>query len=446
MSHAGAEARLKSFPRPSREVLSLSSGQRALALYDGLIFDSTGRQPFRGTVIVRGGEIADVGTRGEVGVPDDADVIDLRGAFLMPGLIDAHTHIMGSRSGRVEEDLLTPIGVFFARAVRDLEALAEAGFTTAVDAGSIVALHLRDAVAEGTVRGPRVVAAGPVLSQTFGHADVHYLPAEWVDYRTTRKLTPFASLLCDGEAECRKAARYAMREGADFIKVMASGGVLSQRDRPEYRGFTLEELKAIVDEARAANRWVHAHAEGKVGIVNAARAGVKVVAHCDLMDEEAAEEVLKAGATCVPTFAIDYALLREGQRLGVPEWGMKKIAELADIHVENIRRAHRMGVRLATGTDFSGGVGRHGENAEEVALFVEKVGMTPQDALIAATRNAAYAAGLEGRAGVIAKGALADIIAVDGDPLENVRALTDRSKVKLVIRGGEVLKDLLRQG
>jgi len=183
----------------------LSSGQRALALYDGLIFDSTGRQPFRGTVIVRGGEIADVGTRGEVGVPGDADVIDLRGTFLMPGLIDAHTHIMGSRSGRVEEDLLTPIGVFFARAVRDLEALAEAGFTTAVDAGSIVALHLRDAVAEGTVRGPRVVAAGPVLSQTFGHADVHYLPAEWVDYRTTRKLTPFASLLCDGEAECRKA-------------------------------------------------------------------------------------------------------------------------------------------------------------------------------------------------------------------------------------------------
>ncbi|ADL19110.1 amidohydrolase [Acidilobus saccharovorans 345-15] len=413
-----------------------------LVIEDALIFDSSGRQPFRGTVVVKDNVIEDVGTRGEVSPPEGARVVEARGMFLMPGLIDAHLHLTGSRSGRIEEDLVTPIGVFFARAVRDLEALADAGFTTVVDAGSIVGLHLRDAVAEGTVRGPRVVAAGPVLSQTFGHADVHYLPVEWVDYRTTRKLTPFASLICDGEAECRKAARHAMREGADFIKVMASGGVLSQRDRPEYRQFTLEELKAIVDEARAANRWVHAHAEGKAGIVNAARAGVKIVAHCDMMDEEAAEEVLKAGATCVPTFAIDYRLLEEGQKLGVPEWGMRKIAELADIHLENIRRAYRMGVRLATGTDFSGGVGRHGENAEEVAIFVEKVGMTPQEALIAATRNAAYAAGLEGRAGIIAKGALADLILVDGNPLDNVRALTDRSRVKLVVRGGEVIKDL----
>lgn len=413
-----------------------------LVIEDALIFDSSGGQPFRGTVVVKDNVIEDVGTRGEVSPPEGARVIDARGMFLMPGLIDAHMHLTGSRSGKIEEDLLTPIGVFFARAVRDLEALADAGFTTVVDAGSIVGLHLRDAVAEGTVRGPRVVAAGPVLSQTFGHADTHYLPVEWVDYRTTRKLTPFAALICDGEAECRKAARYAMREGADFIKVMASGGVLSQRDRPEYRQFTLEELRAIVDEARAANRWVHAHAEGKAGIVNAARAGVKIVAHCDMMDEEAAEEVLKAGATCVPTFAIDYRLLEEGQKLGVPEWGMKKIAELADVHLENIKRAYRMGVRLATGTDFSGGVGRHGENAEEVAIFVEKVGMTPQEALIAATRNAAYAAGLEGRAGVIAKGALADLILVDGNPLENVRVLTDRSRIKLVVRGGDIIKDL----
>ncbi|MGC9113084.1 amidohydrolase family protein [Acidilobus sp.] len=414
-----------------------------LVIEDALIFDSSGRQPFRGTVVVKDNVIEDVGTRGEVSPPEGARVIEARGMFLMPGLIDAHLHLTGSRSGRIEEDLVTPIGVFFARAVRDLEALADAGFTTVVDAGSIVGLHLRDAVAEGTVRGPRVVAAGPVLSQTFGHADTHYLPVEWVDYRTTKKLTPFASLICDGEAECRKAARHAMREGADFIKVMASGGVLSQRDRPEYRQFTLEELRAIVDEARAANRWVHAHAEGKAGIVNAARAGVKIVAHCDMMDEEAAEEVLKAGATCVPTFAIDYRLLEEGQKLGVPEWGMRKIAELADIHLENIRRAYRMGVRLATGTDFSGGVGRHGENAEEVAIFVERVGMTPQEALIAATRNAAYAAGLEGRAGIVAKGALADLILVDGNPLDNVRVLTDRSKVRLVVRGGEVIKDSL---
>ncbi|MGC9071354.1 MAG: amidohydrolase family protein, partial [Acidilobus sp.] len=174
---------------------------RSFVLYDGLLFDSTGGQTFRGTVVVSGSSIVDVGTRGEVSAPENAEVVDLKGMFLMPGLIDAHLHLTGSRSGRIEEDLLTPLGVFFARAVKDLEALARAGFTTVVDAGSIVGLHLREAVREGTILGPRVIAAGPVLSQTFGHGDVHYLPVDWVDYRTTRKLTPFASLICDGVEE-----------------------------------------------------------------------------------------------------------------------------------------------------------------------------------------------------------------------------------------------------
>jgi len=153
--------------------------------------------------------------------------------------------------------------------------------------------------------------------------------------------------------------------------------------------------------------------------------------------------VIRAGALCVPTFAIDYRLLQEGQRLGVPEWGMRKIAELSDIHLENIKRAYRMGVKMATGTDFSGGVGRHGENAEEIEIFVEKVGMTPVEALVAATRNAATAAGLEGRAGVIDKGYLADLVVVDGNPLDDVKVLRDQSKVVLVLRDGTVLKDLL---
>lgn len=419
-------------------------GTRPIALYDGLIFDGSGRQTFRGTVIIRGSLISDVGTRGEVEVPSDAEVIDLRGSFLMPGLIDAHLHLTGTRTGRIEEELTTPIGVFFARAVKDLESLAMAGFTTVVDAGSLVGLHLRDAVKEGTIVGPRVVAAGHVISQTFGHGDVHYMPVEWVDYRTTKKVTPFTSLLCDGADECRKAVRFALREGADFIKVMASGGVLSQRDRPEYRQFTLDELRAIVDEASAAGRWVHAHAEGKAGIINAARAGVRVLAHCDMLDDEAVDEVLRAGSICVPTLAIDYRLMEEGERLGVPEWGIAKIKELIDVHVESARRAYRAGVRLATGTDFTGGVGRHGENAEELRLFVDKVGMTQFDALVSATRIAAAAAGLEGRSGEIRKGLLADLIVVSGNPLDDIRVLGDQSSIRLVVRDGIVLKNTIR--
>ena len=414
-----------------------------VALVNGLVFDSTRKPVFKGNILVNNGKIEKVGKSNEISIPDDYNVIDLKGKFVMPGLIDAHLHLTGSRSGKVEEDLITPIGVFFARAVKDLESIIDAGFTTVVDAGSIIALQLKDAINEKTIMGPRIIAAGPVLSQTFGHGDTHYMPIEYVDYRTTKKLTPFTSLICDGSDECRKAARYAFREGADFIKVMASGGVLSQRDRPEYRQFTLEELKAIVDEANAVGKWVHAHAEGKIGIINSAKAGIKVIAHGDMMDEEAANEVLKAGSVVIPTFAIDYALLEKGSELGVPEWGMKKIKELYEIHVENARLAYKMGIKLATGTDFSGGVGKHGDNAMELKLFVEKIGMKNEEALISSTKIASEATGLEKLIGTIEEGKIADLIVINGNPLDDINVLLNKNNIQLVMKEGEIYKNKL---
>ncbi|MCD6279131.1 MAG: amidohydrolase family protein, partial [Desulfurococcales archaeon] len=262
-----------------------------LVLENVRIFDATGREPVgKGIIVIEGKYIRAVGSRGSVEVPDDAEVIDCGGKMALPGLIDAHLHITGMKTGDfVKEPLITPIGVFFARAVRDLQNLLDAGFTTVVDAGGVIALHIKQAVEEGTIPGPRVVAAGYVLSQTFGHGDTHYLPVEYVDARTAKKLTPMMSLICDGVDECRKAARYALREGADFIKIMATGGVMSEKDRPEYRQFTVDEIRAIVDEARAAGRFVHAHAQGKEGIMNAVGAGVKVIAHAIYIDEDSAE-------------------------------------------------------------------------------------------------------------------------------------------------------------
>ena len=203
-----------------------------------------------------------------------------------------------------------------------------------------------------------------------------------------------------------------------------------------------EELDAMVDEAKAAGKWVHAHAEGKSGIINAARAGVKVIAHCDLMDEEAAREVAKAGAIIVPTFAVHYRLIEQGEKLGVPSWGMKKITEINELHEENIRRAYKIGIRIATGTDFSGGVGKHGENAVELKYLVEKAGMPPFEALRAATSVAAEVAGLGGITGTLEKGKLADIIAVRGNPLEDLSAVLNPDNVKLVVRDGNTLKGL----
>ncbi|MEM0021537.1 MAG: amidohydrolase family protein [Fervidicoccaceae archaeon] len=397
-----------------------------------------------GTVVVENGKIVEAGSKGSVELPQDAHLIDGRGRVALPGLIDAHLHITGMRTGdSVKEPLLTPMGVFFARGVKDLERLINAGFTTIVDAGGIVALHLREAVSEGTIVGPRIFAAGFSLSPTFGHGDVHYMPVEYVDARTSKFMKPLKGLICDGEAECRKAARYALREGADFIKVMATGGVLSQRDRPEYRQFTLEELKVIVDEARAAKRFVHAHAQGKEGIINALNAGVKVIAHAIYMDEEAAELAKEKDAVVVPTLAIVHKILEVGAKAGIPEWGLRKSEEVFKEHVENARKARKLGVKLATGTDFLGGFFPHGENALELKLFVEKLGMSPAEAIRASTEVASEVAGMKEILGKIEKGKLADLVLVRENPLLSIDSLLKAENIELVMKGGEIVKNSL---
>jgi len=406
------------------------------------VFDGLGNL-FKGSVVVEGSRIVDVGSEGSVEVPKDAEVIDLGGMYLLPGLIDAHLHLVGMRTGDfVKEPLLTPYETFVARVVKDLEELIYSGFTTVGDAGSLIAVKIKQAVNEGTVVGPRIIAAGLTLSPTFGHGDTHYLPIEYVDFRTTKKLTPLTSLICDGVDECRKAARYALREDADFIKIMATGGVLSQKDRPEYRQFTLEEIKAIVDEARAAGRFVHAHAQGTEGIKNAILGGVKVIAHAIYIDEECSALAKDLDVVVVPTFSIVNKILSIGSKIGIPEWGLRKAEEANKAHISNIRKAYRLGVKIATGTDFCGGPLRMGDNALEIKLLVENVGMEPKEALIAATRVAAEAVGLKDVVGTIEKGKIADLIAVSGNPLNNLDILMNKENIKLVIKEGRVVKKL----
>ncbi|WP_440059387.1 amidohydrolase family protein [Thermogladius sp. 4427co] len=397
-------------------------------------------------ILVNGKYIVDIGTSGSVDASKAVDVIDARGKLVMPGLIDAHMHLSGLRTGDVvKEPLLTSYETMVARAVKDLEALAEAGFTTIVDAGGLIALGLKQAVEEGTLKGPRIVAAGAPLSQTFGHGDTHYLPLDLVDVRSRLVMRPFGSLICDGVDECRKAARYALRMGSDFIKIFTTGGVLSQRDRPEYTQFTLEEIKAIVEEAKAAGRFVHAHAEGDKGIINALLGGVKVIAHADMIDDEGIRLAIEKNAVVVPTLAVSEHILTYGRELGLPDWALEKESFLFQYHVERARKAWRAGVKLATGTDFWGGVKafRHGDNALEIVLFVEKIGMPPAEALKAATINAAEVAGLSHVTGSLEKGKLADLIIVDGNPLDNPRILLDKDRILFVMKEGKVLKNKL---
>lgn len=391
------------------------------SIHCGILVDGRRTDPVSDAVInVDDGDIVAVGPREEVSVPDSATVIDHSDRTVMPGLIDAHVHLDGWREHDPVEWVKDGVPLATARAVKDAETLLANGFTTVRDVGSRAGLGLREAIAEGTVDGPRVFTSERLISQTAGHGDIHFFPHEWVAEHPN-----WIGILADGEDECRKATRKLVRKGVDLIKIMTTGGVLSEKDSPYHDHMTDAEIQAVTEEAHRVGIPVASHAEGTAGIKSALRNGVDTIEHGFGMDEECIELIHETGGDMVPTLSVLYQYLDIGEEVGVPEYAMEKIQDVKSRQLESVRRADDADVPIALGTDFSGShLAPHGDNAMEAELLVEEVGMAPADVLRAGTSVAADVIGTDD-VGVIEVGRQADLLVTATNPLEDISTLRD---------------------
>jgi len=404
----------------------------------GRIIDGTGKEPISdGVIVINGNKIEEIGSKTKIQIPKDAKVIAAEDGTIMPGLIDAHMHLMGTTGlnsllWAIEEPLLKAMRVTTA-----LEPLINAGFTSVRDVGGL-GVYLNRIIKEGTLKhAPRIRSAHKVLSQTAGHGDVHSLPLEFV------KTYGFGRI-CDGADDCRAAAREQFREGADFIKICSTGGVLSERDKSEWPQFTIEEISAIVEEARRVGSYVASHAQGAEGINNALKAGVKTIEHGIYMNEEGFELMLEKDAVVIPTLSIVERLVTKGKEHNVPEYGIRKSNIAYEAHLKTIRKAKKAGVKIALGTDFVNvPLLPFGENALELEIFVNKIGFSPMEAIVAGTKIASEALQMSDEIGTLEKGKFADLIIVNGDPITDISRLKNPKNILLVIKDGVIEKNIL---
>jgi len=396
------------------------------------IIDGTGAAPIENGVL----DVTPDGLIGFVGTAADApppvvgtEVRDLARRTLLPGFIDCHVHLGFSLADGpfhvVQND---PALVVLESAAR-IRATLDAGVTTARDLGGLT-LGFREAIDRGLIPGPRLKLAVRVISHTAGHADMHLHGGSVV--HTSSGMTELA----DTVDEVRKATRRLLRDGADLVKICTTGGMGSRHDHPDDEGLRLDEVRAIVDELdRHGGKPVAAHAQGRKGILTALRGGVASIEHGYGIDDEGLDLMEERGTFLVPTlstvFAIDKARMQ-------PYHYAKKVT-WSEITKENIGNAIARGARIALGTDA--GVCSHGENLRELEYLVQ-LGMSPMDAIVAGTRRGAELLGIADQVGTLRPGMVADLVATDVDPLQEIKALGDPATIRLVVTSGTIVKDL----
>ncbi len=415
----------------------MTAPPRRLAIRNARLFDSE-RARFidHATVVVEDDRIAAV-TQESLAV-DDAAVIDAGGRALLPGLIDAHVHVVAASHDLVGLALQPP-SLVGAEAGRIMRGMLRRGFTTVRDAAG-ADFGLQEAQARGLYEGPRLFIAGAPISQTGGHADMRPKGVRSREMFCSCAGLGLVGAIADGVGEVRRAVREQVRNGANQIKIMAGGGISSPTDPLEGTQFSIEELRAAVEEAEAANLYAMAHAYSPRAVTRAVQAGVRSIEHGNLIDEATAREMRRHGAFLVPTLSTYAALAAEGERLGWSPAMLEKLALVQDRGLAAVAIARAEGVPVVFGTDLLGHM--HEQQNGEFALR-ERV-MPPLEALQSATWTAAQLMRQEGRLGQVVAGAWADLLLVDGDPAQGLAMLADPDRgIRLLMQGGRLVIDRL---
>ena len=374
------------------------------------------------------GTITAVGPAASTHPPTGTAMVDLSLATCLPGLIDVHTHITADPSSTGYEGLGVSAPREAVTGVKNARITLRAGFTTIrnVGAGSFTDVAVRDGINAGEIEGPRMLVSGPPLGITGGHCDNNLLPFDF-HYK--------ADGVADGPWAARAKVREVVKYGADVIKICASGGVLSKGDQPGTPQYTLEEMQAIAEEAHKLGRRVAAHAHGTQSIKDAIRAGIDTIEHSSLIDDEGIALAKQHGTWLDFDIYNDDYILQEGAKAGMLPESIEKEKKLGRLQRENFRKAFQAGCKMGFATDA--GVYPHGDNAKQFAKMVEW-GMQPLDAIRAATLTSADALGWSAKVGALEPGHYADLIAVSGDPLSDVKVL---ESVKFVMKGGVMAKN-----
>jgi len=410
-----------------RQIMA-QQNSRSVVIHAGHVLDvKSGKLLSDQLLVIEDGKIVSMASAAGTTGPANALRIELPDGTILPGLIDAHTHLtMDPRFGYEELGISIPREALIG--AKNARLTLQAGFTTVrnVGADGFTDVALRDSINAGDMPGPRMLVSGPPLGITGGHCDNDLLPFEY---------HAVADGVADGIAAVQHKVRENIKYGSDLIKICATGGVLSKGDDPQASQYTLEEMKAIVADAHRLGRKVAAHAHGAQGILWASQAGVDSIEHGSYIDDAGIAEMKKNGTYLVPTLYLSDLFLENAAAIRMPDFYLLKAKAVMPAARKNVAHAFASGVKVAFGTDAA--VYPHGLNAHEFAVMV-KLGLTPLQAIQAATLNAADLLGWSGKVGTIDPGAWADIVAVDGDPTKDVTTL---EHVKFVMKGGEVIKN-----